>query len=76
MSAVVLLFLWGDLYYTARDAQRYLPWSYLGTSLGLVEYAKQYNDFDNCVDVYRVDDHSVGWVDSPVRHPSRKRRIL
>ena len=76
MSAAALLFLWGDLYYTAGDAQRDAHWSCMGASLGLVEYANQYNNFDNRVDVYRVDEHSVGWVDSPVRHPSQKRRIL
>jgi len=76
MSAAALLFLWGDLYYTAGGAQRNAYWSCLDVSLGLVQYTNQYKNFDNREEVYRVDAHGVGWVGSPVRHPSQKRRIL
>ena len=76
MSAAALLFLWGEPYYTAGDAQRYAHWYYLGSSLGLAENGNEYNNFGNRVDVYLVDGRVVDWVDYPVSSPARKRRIL
>ena len=76
MSAEALLFLWGEPYYTAGDAQRYAHWYYRGSSLGLAEYGNEYSNFGNRVDVYLVDGRVVDWVDYPVSSPSRKRRIL
>jgi len=76
MSAEALLFLWGDPYYTAGDAQRSAHWFYLGSSFALAEYGNQYSNFGNRVDVYLVDGHVVGWVDYPPSDNTRTRRLL
>ena len=76
MSAEALLFLWGDPYYTAGDAQHYAHWYYLGSSLALAESGNQYRNFSSRVDVYLVDGHVTGWVDYTPSSPSRRRRSL
>ena len=63
MSAEVLRFVWGDPYDMAGDATRYAHWRYLGSSLDLTAYGNQYRKSGNCVDVYLVDGHIVGWVE-------------
>src|SRR5262249_18703346 len=69
MSAEALLFLWGDPYYTAGDAQRYAHWYYLGSSLALAVSGNQYRQSSSRVDVYLVDGHVVGWVDYTPTEP-------
>jgi hypothetical protein len=76
MSAEALLFLWGNPYYTIGDAQRYAQWYYLGSSLALGEYGNQYYSSSNRVDVYLLDGHVTGWLDTVPSGPSRKRRML
>jgi len=77
MSAEALLFLWGEPYSTTGDARRYAHWFYLGSSFDLADHGNQYMNFGNRVDVYFVDGHVVGWVDSaPSDHSGGKRRIL
>ena len=63
MRADALLFLWGEPYYTAGDAQRSAHWYYLGSSLELAERGNQHQHFGNRVDVYLMDGRVVGWVD-------------
>jgi len=76
MSAEALLFLWGEPYYTAGNAQQSAHWFYLGSSLALAEYGNQYSNFGTRVDVYLVDGQVVGWIDYAPSDNRRKRRIL
>jgi hypothetical protein len=55
MSADALLFVWGEPYATAGDANLSAPWYYLGSSLALAEQGNQYRNFGNRVDAYLVD---------------------
>jgi hypothetical protein len=55
MSADALLFVWGEPYATAGDANLSAHWYYLGSSLALAEHGNQYRNFGNRVDAYLVD---------------------
>jgi hypothetical protein len=63
MSTDALLFVWGEPYYTAGEAQRAAHWHYVGSSLALGASGNQYSNSGNRVDVYIVAGKIVGWVD-------------
>ena len=67
MSADALQFLWGAPYATAGEVRGSAHWWYLGSSLGLAGSGNQYRAGGDCVDVYLVDGHVVGWVEIKCR---------